>query len=173
MRRFLHFWHWACWPPPLSADEPKKTNPNRFDVTYRLTIPKHILSGPRSTAKVHSTSSSIGAPALFLATHVAKKMASRRMKRAGHVRSLEIEGGLVPRRRPAGSRRLSARRHERHGLGGAEIHGIIGYNTSLIPHRRQFHKDKMTWTRLDWKPKQPMGLGQKGAPGGLEVFARS
>ena len=60
------------------------------------------------------------------------------------------------------------------GLGGAELHGMIGYN--ILAHYRMeidFTKDKMVWTPIaDFDPKPPMGLGgnANSAAGGLEVM---
>ncbi len=60
------------------------------------------------------------------------------------------------------------------GLGGVELHGMIGYN--ILAHYRMeidFTKDKMVWTPIaDFEPKPPMGLGgnANSAAGGLEVM---
>ena len=58
------------------------------------------------------------------------------------------------------------------GLAGATLHGIIGY-TVLARHRIEFDftRDKMSWTRLNFAPPEPVGLAGKGggAPGGLDA----
>src|SRR5436190_7521321 len=58
------------------------------------------------------------------------------------------------------------------GLAGCELHGVIGYNI-IAQYRMEidFTRDKMVWTKLDWVPKGPMGLGGKGGGGGgLEIM---
>jgi hypothetical protein len=175
MRRFLPLLALGLLAPPLRADEPKKSDPESVEVPYRLTIPKHILVRAKINGKgPFNFILDTGAPALFLATHVAKKIGIKEDEKGwGTFDRFEIEGGVVLKKATGRIETpFQLEGMNGMGLGGAEIHGIIGYN--ILAQFRidvDISKDKMTWTRLDWKPKHPMGLGQKGGgQGGLEIF---
>jgi hypothetical protein len=175
MRPFLPLLALGLLAPPLSADEPKKAAPESFEVPYRLTIPKHILVRAKINGKgPFNFILDTGAPALFLAVPVAKKIGIKEDEKGwGTFDRFEIEGGVVLKKAMGRIETpFQLEGMNGMGLGGAEIHGIIGYNI-LAQFRIDVDvtKDKMTWTRLAWQPKHPMGLGQKGGgQGGLEVF---
>lgn len=175
MRRFLPLLALGLLAPPLRADEPKKPEAERFEVPYRLTVPKHIMV----RAKINNKGPfnfilDTGAPALFVATHVCEKLGIKDDKNGwGTFDRFEIEGGLVlEKARGRVETPFQLEGMNGMGLAGAELHGIIGYNI-LAQYRMEidFTKDRMIWTKLDWKPKAPMGLGGKGGgQGGLEFF---
>jgi hypothetical protein len=109
-----------------------------------------------------------GAPALFVATKVADKLGVKADKNWGKFDRFEIEGGLVIKD-AVGRIETPFQLEGMNGMGlaGCELHGVIGYNI-LAQYRMEidFTRDKMTWTKLDWKVKEPMGLREKGGGGG-------
>src|SRR5262249_26066077 len=87
----------------------------------------------------------------------------------------EIEGGvLLPKAKARVEKPFQLEGMNGLGLGGVELHGMIGYN--ILAHYRMdidFTKDKMVWTPIaDFDPTPPKGLGGNvnGAAGGLEVM---
>jgi hypothetical protein len=164
--------------PPVRAEDVKKDAPKaaakKFDIPYRLTVPKHILVRAKINGKgPFNFILDTGAPALFLATKVADKLGIKPDKKGwGTFERFEIEGGLVLEK-AKGRIETPFQLEGMNGLGlaGAELHGIIGYNI-LARYRMEidFTRDKMTWTELAFTPKPPMGLGGgRGAQGGLEI----
>jgi hypothetical protein len=160
--------------PPLRADEAKKLGAKRFEVPYRLTIPKHILVRAKINGKgPFNFILDTGAPALFVSTKACARLGVKRDKSGwGTFDRFEIEGGVVlekARGRIEDPFQLEGMNGL--GLAGAELHGVIGYNI-LAQFRMEidFTRDKMTWTPLDWTPKAPMGIGGKGGQGGLEIM---
>src|SRR5262245_14334384 len=149
MRRLLLLLAVGLLAPPGRADEPKKAEAEQYQVPYRLTIPKHILI----RAKINNKGPfnfilDTGAPALFLATHVADKLGIKPDKNNwGTFDRLEIEGGVVLKN-ATGRIETPFQLEGMNGMGlaGCELHGIIGYNI-LAQFRMEidFTKDKMTW----------------------------
>lgn len=162
--------------PPLdaAAPVPPGKQAEKFEVPYRLTIPKHILV----RAKINNKGPfnfilDTGAPALFLAEEPAKKLGIKSDGGGwGTFDRFEIEGGVVLTK-AKGRIETPFQLEGMNGMGlaGCELHGIIGYNI-LAQFRMEIDltKDKMTWTRLDWEPKAPLGMGGKGGQGGLEIM---
>ncbi len=161
---------WLCaglafaFASPAGAGEPKT-----FQVPYRLSKTQHILVRAKINGKgPFNFILDTGAPALFVATKVAKKVGLEPDK-AGWAAfdKLEIEGG-VPVAKIKGRIEDPFQLEGMNGLGlaGAELHGMIGYNL-LARYRLEidFTRDKMTWTELDYDPPAPKGLD--GAKGGL------
>lgn len=161
--------------PPLRADEPKKAEPKKADpktyqVPYRLTKTQHILVRAKINGKgPFNFILDTGAPALFVATKVAKKAGTDPDKNGwGAFDKFEIEGG-VPVAKAKGRIEDPFQLEGMNGLGlaGAELHGMIGYNV-LARYRIEidFTKDKMTWMELDFDPPAPKGLdgGKAGLP---------
>ena len=150
--------------PPLRAGEPRT-----FQVPYRLTRTQHILVRAKINGKgPFNFILDTGAPALFVATKVAKKVGLEADKTGWAVfDKLEIEGG-VPVAKIKGRIEDPFQLVGMNGLGlaGAELHGMMGYNL-LARYRLEidFTRDKMTWTELDFDPPAPKGLD--GAKGGL------
>src|SRR5215469_10660781 len=83
--------------PPLRADEAKKLTPKRFEVPYRLTVPKHILVRAKINGKgPFNFILDTGAPALFVSTKACKKLGVEPDKKGwGTFDTFEIEGGVV------------------------------------------------------------------------------
>jgi serine protease Do len=131
-----------------------------FLVPYRLTDTNHFLVRVRINGKgPFNFLVDSGAPALFIATETAKKIDLKpaRGKFWTPVDRLDFEGGA----RLVG---IKARVEDPFqlvgmnalGLPGASIDGILGF-TILARFRLEIDltKDRMTWTRLDYQPRDP------------------
>jgi hypothetical protein len=164
-----------CLAPPAGAKDDKKPAAKSFKVPYRLTDASHILVRVKINGKgPYNFIIDTGAPALFVATSVCKKLGIEKDKNGwGTFDRFEIEGGVVETKAkgrvetPFQIEGMNAL-----GIAGADLHGIIGYNL-LARYRMEFDftQDKLTWTRLDFDPGLPRGIrGNKGAPGGLEAL---
>ena len=174
------FWSCAalavlCLAPWARGDEPAKAEAQSFEVPYRLTAVKHIVVRAKINGKgPFNFILDTGAPALFIAPEAAKKAGvDPDPKGWGTFDKFEIEGGVVlDKARGRIEKPFQLDGMNGLGLGGVELHGMIGYNI-LARYRMEidFTKDKMVWTPLDWEPKGPMGLGGNGgAAAGLEVM---
>src|SRR4051794_33629083 len=146
--------------------EPAKAQGKRFEVPYRLTVPKHILVRAKINGKgPYNFILDTGAPALFVSTKVCDKLGVKADKKGwGTFERFEIEGGLVvPNARGRIENPFQLEGMNGLGLAGVELHGVIGYNI-LSRYRMEidFTRDKMTWTELDFLPEPPKGLGGKG-----------
>lgn len=150
-----------------SADEPKKPDGPTHQVPYRLTDTKHVLVRAKINGKgPYNFIVDTGAPALFIATAVAKKVGVEPDDKGwGSFDRFELEGGVVVEKakgKIADPFQLEGM--NKLGLAGVELHGIIGYN--LLARYRvtfDFSKDKLTWTKLDFEPPLPKGVGGKDA----------
>jgi hypothetical protein len=162
-------------PAVARADDEHKTNEEAFQVPYRLTETQHVLVRAKINGKgPFNFIVDTGAPALFVATAVAKQLGVAPDKTGwGTFERFELEGGLVvPRARGRIETPFQLEGMNGLGLAGVTLHGIIGYNL-LARYRIEFDftKDKMTWTRLaDFEPPAPVGLMAGGAPGGLDAL---
>ncbi len=161
---------------PAWGAEAKAVKGKTFEVPYRLTTTMHVLVRAKINGKgPFNFIIDTGAPALFVATAVAKKIGVEPDKNLwGTFDRFELEGGVVV---PKATGRIETpfQLEGMNGLGlaGAELHGIIGYN--LLARYRivfDFTRDKMTWTELNYNPPAPKGLMGKGAgaPGGLDAL---
>src|SRR5579883_2028862 len=161
---------------PARADDAPKPAAKSYEIPYKLTVPKHVLVRAKINGKgPFNFIIDTGAPALFVATAVAKKIGVEPDKNLwGTFDRFELEGGVVV---PKATGRIETpfQLEGMNGLGlaGAELHGIIGYN--LLARYRivfDFTRDKMTWTELNYNPPVPQGLMGKGAgaPGGLDAL---
>jgi len=166
-----------CLAPWARGDEPPKPEAKSFEVPYRLTAVKHIVVRAKINGKgPFNFILDTGAPALFIAPEAAKKAGvDADAKGWGVFDKFEIEGGLVlPKARGRIEKPFQLEGMNGLGLGGAELHGMIGYN--ILAHYRMeidFTKDKMVWTPIaGFEPKAPMGLGgnANSGAGGLEVM---
>jgi serine protease Do len=165
--------------PPGPAPDPQIGR--SFLVPYRLTDTNHFLVRARINGKgPFNFLVDSGAPALFISTETAKKIG---LKPAPDdfwtpVDRLDLEGGS----RLTG---LKARVDDPFqlvgmnalGLPGASIDGILGF-TILARYRLEIDltKDRMTWTRLDYDPRDPPvpphKPGEKAvAPAGVQVMS--
>jgi hypothetical protein len=161
--------------PPVRAEEPAKQAPKSFLVPYRLTKPQHILVRAKINGKgPYNFIIDTGAPALFVAVPIARKLGVRPGKSSdwGTFDRFEIEGGVVLTKlrgrieTPPQIEGMNAL-----GLAGVELHGMIGYEI-LARYRIEidFTRDKMTWTPLDYQPKAALSpAGGRGA-GGLDLL---
>jgi hypothetical protein len=160
--------------PPLPADEPAPSKATTFEVPYRLTDVQHVLVRAKINGKgPFNFLVDTGAPALFVAAPLCKKLGIKEDRDGwGVFQRFEIEGGVVvPKARGRVETPFQLEGMNGLGLAGAELHGIIGYNI-LARYRIEydFTRDKMTWTRLQFEPPAPLGLGKSEAPGGLDAL---
>jgi hypothetical protein len=131
-----------------------------FQIPYRLTNTNHFLVRVRINGKgPFNFLVDTGAPALYVATETAKKVGLKPAEDSFWtvVKQLDFEGG-------AALRNVNARVEDPFqlvgmnalGLPGASIDGILGF-TVLARFRLELDptKDRMTWTRLDFEPKDP------------------
>src|SRR5690242_5960484 len=83
--------------PPVRADEPPKAAGKTFQVPYRMTAAQHAMVRARINGKgPYNFIIDTGAPALFVATEVSKKLGVEPDKRGwGTFDRFEIEGGVV------------------------------------------------------------------------------
>jgi hypothetical protein len=150
-----------------------------FQIPYRLTDTNHFLVRVKINGKgPFNFLVDSGAPALFIATETAKKIGLKPAREEfwTPVDRLDFEGG-------AKLTRVKARVEDPFqlvgmnalGLPGTSIDGILGF-TILARFRLviDLTKDRMTWIRLDYEPREPpvpkLKPGEEGsAP--LEVQA--
>jgi hypothetical protein len=164
-----------CLAPAGRADEAPRAGPKTFQVPYRLTVPKHILVRAKINGKgPYNFILDTGAPALFVATDLCRKLGVKPDKNSwGVFDRFEIEGGVVLTKfKGRVETPFQLEGMNGMGLAGAELHGIIGYNV-LARYRMEidFTRDKMAWTELDFEPRPPLGLGAKvGGAGGMEIL---
>jgi len=169
---------------PRAADEkkpddpPKKKAGKTYQVPYLLTDTQHVMVRAKINGKgPFNFIVDTGAPALFVATAVAKKIGIEGDKKNWTTLDrFELEGGVVQEKvkcrveTPFQIEGMNAL-----GLPGVELHGIMGY-TALARYKMEFDftRDKMTWLELDFDPPQPKAVMVKGKEGdamaGLEML---
>src|SRR5205085_1040561 len=162
------FWSCAalavlCLAPRARGDDPPKPDAPSFEVPYRLTAVKHIVIRAKINGKgPFNSTMDTGAPALFIAPEAAKKAGVEADDKGwGTFDKFEIEGGVVlTKAKGRVEKPFQLDGMNGLGLGGVELHGMIGYNI-LARYRMDIDltRDKMVWTPIDWEPKSPMGLG--------------
>ncbi len=161
--------------PPGSPQQPEPRKLTTHDVPYRLTDTLHLLVRAKINGKgPFNFILDTGAPALFVATEVAKQLGIEGDK--NHWATLdkfEIEGGIeLPKTKARIETPFQLEGMNGIGLAGVTLHGIIGY-TVLAQYRMEidFTRDKMAWTELDFEPPAPVGMGGKGGGmGGLDAL---
>lgn len=136
------------------------------EIPYKLTQPKHILVRAKINGKgPFNFIMDTGAPALFFTEAVAAKAGVKPDEKGwGTCDRFELEGGLlVPSAKGRVDTPFQLEGMNGMGLGGAEIHGLIGYNI-LARYRItiDLSSDRMRWTPLDWNPDGPMGVRNQG-----------
>ena len=169
----------------LAPDDPKKASNGRdpqvgqsFRVPYVVTGTNHFLVRVRINGKgPFNFLVDTGAPALFVGTEAAKKAGLEPSKDDfwTTVDRLDFEGG--PTLRGMKSRvedPFQLIGMNALGLPGHSIDGILGF-TILARYKITIDptKDRMTWTRLDFDPKEPYipkGVIAKNAPAELEAM---
>lgn len=147
------------------AAKPEKPAPDpqigrTFRVPYRLTNTNHFLVRVRVNGKgPFNFLVDTGAPALYVATETAEKVGLKTPEDAfwTPIDRLDFEGGVT-------LRNLNARVEDPFqlvgmnalGLPGTSIDGILGF-TVLARFKLELDPttDRMTWTRLDFEPKDP------------------
>src|SRR5262245_50752360 len=156
---------------PALADE----KPKPISVPYKLTGTNHVMVRVKLNGKgPFNFIVDTGAPALFVATKVAKKAGTEPDKNGwGDFDTFELEGGLKLEHvsgkiddpfQLEGMNSL--------GIAGVELHGMIGYNL-LAKYKitYDFTSDKLTLTELPgFKPANPPSFAGKGGQGGLEMI---
>src|SRR5262249_16376341 len=156
----------------------EKVEKKTYQVPFRLTDTYHVMVRAKVNGKgPYNFIIDTGAPLLYLSVPVAKKIGLEVGKKGGEPVTLdrfEIEGGAVHTKvKWLGERPYQLRGMNAFGMPGAELHGIIGY-TMLANYKMEFDftRDKMAWTRLDFKPPAPVPLGldkkKDGDPTGLD-----
>lgn len=159
---------------PAWAEDGKAAKGKTFEVPYRLTNTMHVLVRAKINGKgPFNFIIDTGAPVLFVATAVAKKVGVEPDQNLwGTFDRFELEGGVaIPKMKGRVETPFQLEGMNGLGLAGAELHGIIGYNLlARYRIRFDFTRDKMTWTQLDYNPPDPEGLGGKGGAGGLDTL---
>jgi hypothetical protein len=157
----------------LRADEPKHVG-KTFEVPFQLTSTQHVLVRAKINGKgPFNLIVDTGAPILIVSTPVGKKLGLQTEKGWTKLDRFELEGGVVLTQFKAlVETPFQLEGMNGMGLAGAELHGMIGY-TVLANYKIEydFTRDKMKWTRLDFKPPPPQPVGKAGAgQGGLEIL---
>lgn len=158
----------------LTAQTRAENPPKSFEVPYRMTKAKHIYVRAKINGKgPFNFIVDTGAPALFVAVPVARKLGVKAdNKDWGVFDRFEIEGGVVLTK-IKGRIETPPQIEGMNGLGlaGVELHGMIGYDI-LARYRLviDFTRDKMEWTPLDYKPKASMSLAGGRGTGGLDLL---
>jgi hypothetical protein len=157
---------------PGTDVKPKKS----FEVPYKFTAAKHIVVRLKINGKgPFNFILDTGAPALYVAVPVGKKAkANADADGWATLDKVAVEGGLVMKNvRARIETPFQLEGMNGMGMGGLEIHGMIGYNV-LAKYRMEFDfmHDKLVWTELDYKPDSPFRLSGPGGGGGggLEVM---
>src|SRR5262245_59038372 len=131
-----------------------------FEVPYRLTDTNHFLVRVRINGKgPFNFLVDTGAPALYVSTDTARKIGLKpdadefwtpvdRLDFEGGARLARVRARVEDPFQLVGMNAL--------GLPGASIDGILGF-TILARFRLELDptRDRMTWTRLDYEPKDP------------------
>ena len=164
--------------PPGAADPQIGRS---FQVPYRLTETNHFLVRVRINGKgPFNFLVDSGAPALYVATETAKKVGLKPDPAQfwTAIDRLDLEGG-------AHLQGVKARVEDPFqlvgmnalGLPGASIDGILGF-TILARFRLEIDltQDRMTWTRLDYEPRDPPvpklpGGGKPAQPAGVQAMS--
>jgi hypothetical protein len=164
-----------------AAKKPAET----YWVPYRLSDVKHVVVRVKINGKgPFNFIVDTGAPAVYIGLEAGKQIGLNTKEEAWHtLDSFEIEGGPKLTQFKArvedpfqltGMNKINAP--------GMKYHGVLGY-TMLARYviEYDFTRNHLKWTKLDWTPPSPFGLGNlsKGASQemkamvGLSLFATS
>lgn len=163
---------------PAWADDKPKEQAKSYEIPYKLTSTNHIMVRLKLNGKgPFNFIVDTGAPALFVATKIAKKAGVEPDRDGfGTFDTFELEGGLKIDKFPGkiddpfqleGMNSL--------GLAGVELHGMIGY-TFLARYKvtYDFTSDKLILAELPgFTPKSPPSLRGEGGQGGLEFLGQA
>src|SRR5262245_60232126 len=156
---------------PALADE----KPKPISVPYKLTGTNHVMVRVKINGKgPFNFIVDTRAPALFVATKIAKKVGVSKEKDGfGTFDSFELEGGLkIEKARGAIEDPFQLEGMNGMGLAGYELHGMIGFNL-LAKYKIQydFTSDKLVLTELPgFDPGLPPRLAGGGGQGGMEFI---
>jgi hypothetical protein len=150
-----------------------------YKVPYQLTNTNHYLVRVRINGKgPFNFLVDTGAPALYVGTEAAQAAGLEASKSDfwTTVDRLDLEGGVCLtgiKARVEDPFQLTGMNAL--GLPGARIDGILGF-TILAKFRMEFDptQDRMTWTRLDYNPKEPFVPQRKandGAPAEVQAMS--
>lgn len=174
----------------LYSDDKPKDAPQKagetYLIPYRLSDVKHVVIRVKINGKgPFNFIVDTGAPAVYLGNEIAKKLGIE-PKEEGFWETfdaIEVEGGLK-------INKLKVRVEEPFQLvginkmnaAGMRYHGVMGYAVlAQFQIEYDFTEPHMKWTRLDWKPPPPVGMGSLSAGAsanmkamvGLSMFATS
>ena len=169
---FLAFTALALVGPSQPAKDQDKSEVGRsYQIPYRLTDTNHFLVRVRLNGKgPFNFLVDTGAPALYVSTDTAKSIGLKASKDDfwTPINRLDFEGGAT-------LKNLKARVEDPFqlvgmnalGLPGASIDGILGF-TMLARYRMEIDltSDRMTWTLLDFEPKDPPVPERRDGGGG-------
>jgi hypothetical protein len=159
---------------PLRAEE--KPAAKSYAIPYKLTFTNHVMVRAKINGKgPFNFIVDTGAPALFVATNVAKKVGTKADGEGwGEFDKFELEGGLVlERARGKIDDPFQLEGMNGMGLAGIELHGMIGYNI-LAKYKitYDFTSDKLGLEEIPgFKPAAPPSFG-RGGQGGLEIIGK-
>lgn len=155
-------------------------------IPYRLSDVKHVVVRIKINNKgPFNFIVDTGAPAVYLGNEVAKKLGLE-TKEEGYWQvfdSMEVEGGLkVIKLRARVEEPFQLKGINKMNAAGMPYHGVLGYSVlSQFQIEYDFTQPHMKWTRLDWTPPPPVGMGSLSAGAtsnmkamvGLSMFATS
>jgi hypothetical protein len=153
--------------PAVKADDKTKARQAAtFEVPYKFTAANHIVVRAKINGKgPFNFILDTGAPALFVAVPVGKKARVKADDKGwADLDRFELEGGLVIKKaRARVETPFQLEGMNGLGLAGMEVHGLLGYDV-LAKYRMTFDftTDKLIFTELDYKPRQPVSLEGKG-----------
>jgi serine protease DegQ len=159
--------------PAWAEDKPQVRS---YSIPYKLTFTNHVMVRAKLNGKgPFNFIVDTGAPALFVATAVAKKAGVEANRTGwGTFDKFELEGGLVLEKAEGKiDDPFQLEGMNGMGLAGVELHGMIGYNL-LAKYKitYDFTSDKLGLTELPgFKPDAVPSFG-KGGQGGLEVIGK-
>jgi hypothetical protein len=157
--------------PSLRADDTAaKKKTDVYHVPYRLSDVKHVVVRVKINGKgPFNFIVDTGAPAVYVGTEVAKKLdlETEEDGKWDTLKSLEIEGGpKLTQFRARVEDPFQLTGMNKINAPGMKYHGLLGY-TFLAQYEIEydFARPHLKWTRLDWQPPSPVGLGSlsKGA----------
>ena len=163
--------------PKADAKKPAAAKAEGIRVPYVLTDTKHVMVRAKINGKgPFNFIIDTGAPALYVGTETAKKIGLTAEKNGwAKLDRLELEGGVVMegvKGRVEDPFQLTGM--NKMNLPGVHYDGILGY-TILARYRIQFDftKAHLVWTKLDWEPPAPVGLGDLGGNAPPELAGMS